>query len=152
MVVIRKCSVKELESNLNFHTLIKEYTEEAKIAELPNPDQTLASYRLLDSMPIFGSYGAFVDDMLIGFVAILTPIIPHYGVALAVTESLFVQKAYRHTGAGLKLLREAELHAKRMFAPGLLVSAPAQGQLAKVLPKMGFRETNKVFYRGFDDE
>lgn len=152
MIVVRRCSVKELESNTNFPALVTEYKEEAKIAELPDPDQTLSSYRLLDNMPIFACYGAFKDDLLIGFVAVLTPIIPHYGVALAVTESLFVQKQYRNTGAGLKLLREAELHAKRCYAPGLLVSAPAQGQLAKVLPKMGFRETNKVFFRGFTNE
>jgi GNAT superfamily N-acetyltransferase len=76
---------------------------------------------------------------------VLKPVIPHYGVAIAVTESFFVGKEYRKSGAGLKLLRAAEAHAEG--APGLLVSAPVGGTLAEVLPHLGYRETNRVFFK-----
>jgi len=96
---------------------------------------------------MFQTIGAFLGDKLVGFVAVLTPIVPHYGVVIAVTESLFVGKVYRRTGAGLKLLRAAEMHSIDAGSPMLTVSAPSGGVLAEVLPRLGYRETNRSFVK-----
>lgn len=149
MVSIRKCLFSEIAENRNFPVLAHEYAEESSLAGLPDPDEKAASYRLLQYSPIFNAFGAFDEDLLIGFAFVLTPIIPHYGVAIAVTESLFVGKEYRRSGAGLKLIRAAEGLAKDLQTPGILFSAPSKGQLAEVLPRMGYRETNRVFLKGF---
>ena len=66
---------------------------------------------------------------------------------LAVVESYFVASKHRKSGAGLALLREAERIASDRGAHALLVSAPHGGRLADVMPRVGYRETNRVFFR-----
>lgn len=150
MVTARKCSVSEIVDNPAFPALHRAYAAEASISGFPDPTEKMASYRLIETSGIFQAYGAFLEgDLLVGFMAVLTPVIPHYGVAITVTESLFVAKEHRKTGAGLKLIRAAETHARDSGSPGLLVSAPSGGPLADVLPHLGYRETNRVFMKGF---
>jgi GNAT superfamily N-acetyltransferase len=146
-VIIRRCSVAEVEQNANFPALAKEYAAESAIHGLPAPVEKIASYRLIEQSDCFHCYGAFLDEALIGFVVVLTPVIPHYGIAIAVCESFFVGQAHRKSGAGIKLLRAAERHARDARSPGLLVSAPCGGRLARVLPHLGYRETNRVFFK-----
>ena len=67
---------------------------------------------------------------------------------VATTESFFVDPDKRQSGAGIKLLRIAEAVAKDLGAVGLLVSAPFGGKLADVMEKVGYTETNRVFFRG----
>ena len=146
-VTVRKCSVAEIEANDAFSSLWREYSAEAAIAGFPPPTEKLATYRLIETSGAFHAYGAFLAKRLVGFMAVLTPVIPHYGIAIAVTESLFVGSEHRKTGAGIKLIRTAERHAREAGSPGLLISAPMGGRLADVLPRLGYRETNRVFMK-----
>ena len=146
-VIVRPCGYLDIEGNENFPALAREYAEECAIRGLPSPDEKAAAYRALAASEIFQAFAAFIESKLVGFIVVLKPVIPHYGVAVAVTESFFVGKEYRKCGAGLKLLRAAEAHAKG--SPGLLVSAPAGGPLAEVLPRLGYRETNRAFFKEF---
>ncbi len=153
MIVIRKCTIGEVAANAAFPALHREYAAEAALAGLPDPDEKLGAYRLIEPGGAFQAYGAFLvdgpagGDVLVGVAAVLTPVIPHYGVAIAVTESLFVAAAHRRTGAGVKLIRAAEKHARDAGSPALLVSAPVGGRLVRVLPRLGYRETNRVFLK-----
>lgn len=104
-------------------------------------------YGVLEKSGVFHTIGAFLADKLIGFVTVLVSIAPHVGVFMAVTESLFVAKEHRKTGAGLKLIRQAEACAVERGAPCLLISAPLGGNLAEVLPHVGYTETNRIFFR-----
>lgn len=147
-VEIRKCTVAELKGEANFPALVQEYAQECAIAELPAPDEKMAMYDVIERSGIFQAYGAFSEAGLVGFMAVLTPVIPHYGVGVAVTESLFVGSDDRETGAGLKLLSAAERHAELAGSPALMVSAPSGGKLAEVLSlHPSYRETNRVFLR-----
>ena len=47
-----------------------------------------------------------------------------------------------------RVLREAEAMATRLGVVGLFVSAPMGGRLSHVLPGIGYRQTNQVFFRG----
>lgn len=149
MITVRKCTVSELERCGNFLSLLAEYADESAMAGLPPPGAQMESYRLIERSGIFHSYGAFDGDLLVGFVALLTPILPHYGVSIAVAESLFAAKSHRRRGTGLKLIRAAERHARDVGCPAILFSAPVGGALADVLPKMEYRETSRVFMKGF---
>ena len=149
--IVRPCSVAEVERNANFPVLAREYAAESAIAGLPAPVEKIASYRLIEQSGCFRCYGAFLGEALIGFLAVLTPVIPHYGIAVAVCESFFVGQAHRKSGAGIRLLRAAERHAREAGSPGLLVSAPYGGRLARVLPHLGYRETNRVFFKEIAD-
>ncbi len=150
-LIVRRCTVAEVEQNANFPSLAKEYAAESAIHGLPAPTEKIAAYHHIEKSGYFQCYGAFISDKLVGFIAVLMPIIPHYGVAITVSESLFVAKEYRKRGAGIKLLRAAETHAKDAGSPGLMVSAPVGGRLADVLPGLGYKETNRVFFRELAD-
>jgi len=110
------------------------------------------TYKYLESTKAIHVMGAFFNDIFIGYMITFAPILPHYSVRVAVCESLFVCKEYRKTGAGLKLLRDAEDYAKGAGGCGILISAPFGGNLAEVLPHVGYAETNRVFFRSFNDE
>lgn len=144
---IRKCSAAEIRGNPGFPALAAEYKAEAAIAGLPDPDEKAASYDALEKSGFFHLYGAFLDGKVIGLVAVLAPVVPHYGAVVATAESFFVVGAHRKTGAGLKLLKAAEAQAKEAGSPGLLISAPYGGRLAQVMPRLGYRETNRVFFK-----
>jgi GNAT superfamily N-acetyltransferase len=146
-VSVRKVAFADLTAHEDFPGLFREYAEESAIAGLPPPDDKMVQYQIIANSGIFHVYGAFAGDALIGFVSILLPVIPHYGVTVAVTESLFVGRQSRKGGAGIKLLQAAEEHARAAGSPALMVSAPFGGRLAEILPRRGYRETNRVFLR-----
>ena len=79
---------------------------------------------------------------------LLVPVLPHFGRKVGVSESYFVAAEYRKTGAGLRLLHAAEEAAREAGAVGVLVSAPTGGILERVMPGVGYRETNRVFFKG----
>jgi GNAT superfamily N-acetyltransferase len=151
-IEIRKCTVAEIAGSEAFPSLWQEYADECAMAGLPPPSEKLASYYMIEGTGIMQPCGAYRDDELVGFVVVMVPVIPHYGVAVGITESLFVAKAHRKTGAGLALIRTAEQHVKDVGGPALLISAPFGGQLAEVLPRIGYRETNRVFMKKVADE
>lgn len=147
-VAYRKCSIEEIQGEGNLGQMLREYAEESAIEGLPNPCAQMETYRVLETMGM-EIHGAFVDGLLVGFVTVLISPLPHYGVTIGVTESLFVMKAHRKKGIGLRLLRVAELSAQIRGAKGVLVSSPAGGALEKVLSlKSQYRKTNSVFFKG----
>lgn len=150
-VVIRKTTIAELEASPNMAETLSEYAAESAITGLPKPAAKMETYRTLEGGGFLHAIGAFMGDSVIGYITVLSSVMPHYSALVAVTESFFVAKEYRKTGAGLKLLREAESHARGLGSPGILVSAPFGGNLAEVLPHLGYQETNRVFFRGFEN-
>ncbi|WP_422016096.1 GNAT family N-acetyltransferase [Reyranella sp.] len=148
---VQMSSVAELEHDPGLAALLVEYAAESSIAGMPVPAARMDSYRELEARGLLRVLSAIHDGRLIGFLTLLVPVLPHYGVAVAVSESFFVALAHRGTGAGLKLLRAAEDLARRLGSPGLLVSAPFEGNLFKVLPRVGYTETNRVFFKKVSD-
>lgn len=146
-LVIKNCTVVEIESAPNITEILEEYAAESAIKGLPHPFAKVETYKHLENTKSIFIIGAFLDDIFIGYIIMLSPILPHYSVRVAVVESFFVAKEYRKTGAGLKLLHEAEKQATEVAARGILISAPFGGNLAEVLPHVGYEETNRVFFR-----
>lgn len=149
-VYIRRCTVAEIECNHNTPALLAEYAAESAIGGLPKPNARMDIYSAIEATGAMVVLGAFLADHLVGFLVMVVTTNPHYGVRLAVTESFFVANEHRGTGAGIKMLRQAEQMAKDFGAVGILVSAPSGGRLADVLPGIGYRETNRAFFRGFE--
>lgn len=150
-LIIRKCTIADLENASNISEILEEYAAESAIKGLPHPFAKVDTYKYLETTGAIYPIGAFFDDLLIGYIIVLSPILPHYSVRIAVGESFFVSKAHRKTGAGLKLLHAAEDYAKEATAVGILISAPFGGNLADVLPHVGYTETNRVFFRSLDN-
>lgn len=145
--MIRPSTVAELEAAPAFPDLLAEYAAESSIKGLPAPSAKMETYRHLESGGFLHVLASWLGDTLTGFITVLAAPLPHYGRTVAVSESFFVAKAHRSTGAGLKLLRTAEELAAKLGSPGLLVSAPFEGDLFKVLPRVGYVETNRVFFK-----
>lgn len=148
-LAIRKSTIAELEAAPNFSALLSEYAGECAIDGLPTPAIRVEIYKKLESVNLLQFFAAFSDELLVGFITVLALNGPHYKIILGTTESFFVGKQYRHTGAGLKLLSAGEHFAKDLGSPGLLISAPSGGSLATVLEGRDYVETNRVFFKRF---
>lgn len=146
-IVIRQIVIADIEHAPNVVELLDEYA-----TECGNPDagRVVAQWPLYHAIEDSGamrSIGIFDEDTLIGFANVIVSVLPHYGKSVATTESFFVSAAYRKTGAGLKLLKAVEEQAVERGAIGLLVSAPAGGRFADVLPGFGYKHSNTVFFK-----
>lgn len=142
MVTIRQCSCVEIIGNL---PLIDEYADECAIRGFPRPQPSLQMYMRMEEAGLFSCFGAYSGDKMVGFCTLLTHMLPHYSRLTTVVESLFLSKQYRTGVAGIKLLNACKLEAKAKGAASLLVSAPAGGQLEKLLTARKIPRTNSVF-------
>jgi GNAT superfamily N-acetyltransferase len=129
---------------------LEEYAAESAVKGMPHPFAKADAYKHLENTNSIYVIGAFLEEVFIGYIIMLSPILPHYSVRVAVVESYFVAKEYRKTGAGLRLLHEAERQAQEVGAFGAFVSAPFGGNLAEVLPHLGYDETSRIFFRSFN--
>lgn len=148
-VVIKECKFSDIQISENFDELLKEYANELAINGLPHPKADIELYKKLDDSGIFQVIGAFIDNKIVGIITIILSVNQHYGKKIAVTESFYVGKEYRKTGAGLKLLKHAEIYAENNGSPGLFVTAPVNGTLADILPRVGYIKSNQVFFKSF---
>lgn len=144
---VEKAKVADVFDAPTFDALIAEYATEALIDGLPGPKPMLEVYRKLEDSGVAHVFTATEEGRLVGFISFLIHVLPHSGGTIAISESFFVAKAHRHTGAGLKLLSMAEAYAEIFGACGLLVTAPFEGKLFDVLPRLGYREVSRVFFK-----
>lgn len=148
-VVIRPCTVAEIEQSETLPELLAAYGRESSIHELGQSAPCMQTYRQMAAAGVFHAIGAFSPE-LVGVATLIVYGLPHYaGRRIASMESIFVAPDARRFGTGLKLLRAAEQCAHELGAMALIVSAPVGGRLAELLPRTsGYRETNRVFTKG----
>ena len=147
-ITIKPYPIADFEAAPNMAELLAEYAEESALDELGAANPQFATYRQMEAMGVARLLAAFQGETLVGFLVLLVSVVPHFGKPVASTESFFVAQKTRKTGAGLKLLHEAEQIARESGAVGFFVSAPMGSRLAQVLPGVGYRETNRLFFRG----
>lgn len=147
MTTIRKISYDEITAFPEFVQLAQDYANESKIEEMPSHNLNHEVYRNMERHGMYHCFGAFADDQLVGLVTVLITMVPHYSVLIASVESLYVDDAHRKGGTGLKLIKQAESCAKELGAINLFVSAPMGGRLIQVMPRIGYRECQRIFCR-----
>ena len=146
-MVIRPTTVAEVHVAGMLPDLLAAYAAESSIPELGEVCPAFDTYYGMEAAGALHLIGAF-DTELVGLVSMLVYGLPHYANRRICTlESFFVMPGARHGGTGIKLLRAAEARAVELGAAALMVSAPAGGRLAQVLPRSGYRQTNEVFLR-----
>jgi len=147
---IKKSSISELKNASNIQELLEEYATESAHKNMPRPDVKAEVYLALEATGILHTFISKENNNIIGYITFLITVLPHYGVPMAVTESFFVRKIDRKTGAGLRLLSAAEDYAKNAGAFGILVSAPYDGVLSKILHhSTEYSPSNVIFFRSF---
>lgn len=147
-ITIRPITADEFEQADNLVELLAEYAVESAIPGLGEINVQFELYRKMEEVGALHTLGAFRGNTMVGFISFLVSVLPHYGAFTATSESFFVAQSERAGGTGLRLLQAAEDKARELGAVGLLVSSPAGGRLAKVLPRIGFAHTNEVFFKG----
>lgn len=148
-IEIKRCPLAEIIDAPELPALLAEYGAESANHEIGPINPQFATYLGMESAGLLHALSArLADGQLVGFMLLLTPVLPHFGRCVAVSESFFVASEHRGTGAGLRLLRAAEDLARSAGAVGLMASAPVGGQLAQVLPGIGYRDASHVFFKG----
>lgn len=145
--IVRRCSVSDIMEDPAFPALAEEYEAESKIEGLPSPSRKMESYLEAHAVGMLHQFGAWHGAELVGFISVMTPRLPRYGVLVAVAESWFVASAHRKSGAGLRLLREAERVMVESESPGLFVSSPLNSLLVEILPRLGYTETSRIYFK-----
>lgn len=146
-MIVAPSSVAELEAAPEFAALSIEYAVESQIEGMPPANPQWESYRALESMGLLHVFSALSEERLIGFISVIVSVLPRYGEPVAVTESFFVARTHRKTGAGLKLLKQAEEKALELAGGRLLVSSPLAGDLSQVLPRCGYEPASLYFFK-----
>ena len=141
------CRVADLAAAPEMDALGAEYAAEAQIKGMPVVVNDWDRYALLETAAMLHAWNATLDGRLIGFITLLVSIHARYNVPLCATESWFVTKPQRKTGAGIRLFRLAEAKSLELTGRHPLVSAPRFGDLAQVLPRLGYEEASIVFFK-----
>jgi len=149
-VEYRPITFDQLESDASWPDMFAEYAQECRIAGMPPCDYQRDMYRLMDSQGIMQLIGAYVGDNLVGFCNLLVTRLPHYGRLVGTMESMFVSKDWRKSGAGIGLVREAERVSAKAGAVAVLMTAPAGGSMERLMPMVGYRHTNTVYFKALD--
>lgn len=149
MIHILEVDFSLIATDKNFPKIKEGYADESGMVGLPKPDCQTDLYYQMQATGLMHPIAAYDDDKnLLGFLLLICNILPHYGVKIATAESFYVLKEYRCTGAGKKLLRAAEDLAVELGAKGVLISAPTGSRLAEVMPRSGYNESNRIFFKG----
>lgn len=147
-ILVHKITLADIQNAPNCASLMAGYADECAIAELTPHDPQYAQYAAMEQAGFTHFLGAYCGDRLIGFVVILIATLPHFGKRIATTESLYVEPGQRRTGAGLDLIRRAQTFAQEQGAMGLFICAPVGSTLSKLLPAIGYRQTNQTYFKG----
>jgi GNAT superfamily N-acetyltransferase len=147
-VNILPCTVADIEAAPNLPQLLAEYAAESAIPELAEGAAAqVETYRQLEAAGMLHPIAASLDGELIGFVFVLISVLPHFGRKVALGESIFVARAARGTGAGVRLKDAAEALACECGAQAILFSAPIDGSFEAVLPHHGYRAVSTAFFK-----
>jgi GNAT superfamily N-acetyltransferase len=126
--------------------LVKEYAAECSLPEIGEVQPNSEIYAAMERVGVAQVFAAFDGEQMIGFAAILTPVMPHYSKRVASVESIFVTESARKSGIGKELMRTIEEYAKEQGCKAILYSAPTSGKLERLLKLCKrYRHTNTVF-------
>jgi GNAT superfamily N-acetyltransferase len=151
VVEIRQVGLTTLMSDPAFEALSAEYAAEAAIDAIGRVSVQWPTYTALETAGLLRCFCAFnKDNALTGYLVMLLTVLPQYGALTGNTAAFFVAARARKTGAGLALLRAAEIAAFEAGAKGMCVGAPPNGRLAQVLPSKGYQHSTSIYFRGLN--
>jgi GNAT superfamily N-acetyltransferase len=148
---LNRVTVAELMLSAEFPALVEGNARESALPEMPPPYPKLERYQPLESTGVLATFVWASGGRIVGYLLVLTCVVPHYERPMAVIESIFIDTAHRKGGAGLAFLQAAEERARHQGCQHVLASAPSGGRLADVLPRRGYREANRVFVKRASD-
>lgn len=129
----------------NHPELLEEYADECANANIGKPDPDWKLYEAMEQSGLMICLGVYDSADLIGFATILMHIVPHYSVKVGACESLFVSRKSRSYG-GWKMLKDrVKAESTAAGCRSVIISAPLDGSLDKVMQAEGETCTNRVY-------
>jgi GNAT superfamily N-acetyltransferase len=145
--VIRPASYAEILDAPNAQELLDAYAAECSIPEIGSTAPQSETYSMLEQSGALHCFGVYADEQLVGFAAVLLPILPHYSRKVATIESIFVAQEHR-AGIGRALLLAIEQFSKLQGCEAVLYTAPAGSRFDALLAHSSvYRHTNNVYCR-----
>ena len=145
MLEIKPVSYSEILDAPNSAELLDAYAKDCVMPDY-NPQRQI--YQAMEKSGALYCFGAYVDDVLIGFVSVVTGVMPHNGKREATIESLFVLPSHRATGAASELMTTVEKVSAVTGCVALLYTARAGSPLEVVLSRRpGCKESHTMFTR-----
>lgn len=146
--MVQKLSVQQLYNLPGFADMIAEYAQHA-IKKMPKPFYLIENYLPLEAAGVLTVWGAMQDGIVTGFTSCIVSKIPHYGVGVAIAESLFVRECARKSGQGIRLIDAVERHAANVGAPAVFFSCPLGSDFAKVLLRRNYSAETTTYVKVF---
>ena len=164
-ITILPVSVSTVLDDPHAASLIHAHTEECLI---PNAEPQRAIYDAMEraeAIKCFAAYAAYegperdvlvpsdAPPLLIGYCSVIMAVMPHDGHKVATIESVFVDSAYRYTGAGDYLLDAARTAARNSGCTLIHYNARRGSRLDKVLSRRaGCDLTHNVYTEWLTDQ
>jgi hypothetical protein len=152
MTEVRQCKFDELANAPGFDVLCAEYAaESARMPEFGEPKIDAGTYRAMEATGMAHCIGAWnvgaYRDELVGFGVVVLSTLPHYSKLIGSLISFFVAHTARKGGTGTQIRELAERISQERGALALLISAPVESRLDVILPRSGYRETNRLYVK-----
>jgi hypothetical protein len=126
----------------DYPELLEAYAAECSIPLIGQINPQPKTYELMEQAGILKCFGFFEGHSLVGFVTVLTTVLPHYGKKVATVESIYAKRG------GKDLMDAVENYAKESGCVAILYSAPSGGRLERLLSlKKNIKRTNAIFCR-----
>lgn len=149
ILILANCTVQDITSAPGFEALTAKYARESSLDGMPVPVPDLGTYQALEDQGTLTVCAAMDGEDLVGFMAAQIVFAPQYGATLGMTLAYFVDPEFRPYGTGARLADAMCTVLDAKGAVGLMIGAPSESRLAKAAGLMGFKETNRLYFRGF---
>ena len=145
MLEIKRISCEDIFYAPNSAELLDAYSKDCVMPDY-NPQRQM--YAALENSGALHCFGAYSDDILVGFVSVITGVMPHNGKRMATIESLFALPSHRKLGTGDALLSAVERFASEEKYVVLLYTARVGSPLEVVLSRRpGCKASHTMFTR-----
>lgn len=144
---IRRVAMREILDDASFPDLLAMFQQAVAIEGLPTSKWRRDIYELLEESGRILSVGAYLDGRLIGFCGLMVSMLPQYGEEVAVIDVVFVRPDQRGSGAGRRLVREAEAWAAETGAVAIMLSTPLNGALGRIAERWGYQPTRRTYMK-----
>lgn len=144
--MIEQVTVDDLYSRRGFEDMVAEYAK-FSIKKLPTPLFCKENYLPLEAAGVLTVWCAMYGGFVVGFGSCLISTIPHYGLRIAIAESLFVREAVRRAGYGIRLIDTIERHAASNGVPAVFFSCPIGSEFEKVLQHRNYSAETTTYVK-----
>lgn len=94
---------------------------------------------------------AYTDSKLVGYNSMFLSVSPHTGELTATTDTIFLRKEYRATGAGSKLVSLGEVEAKAKGAQNIMVTFKNDQPHPNIVKEHGFFSYETIYAKYIGD-